>query len=115
MGNCCIFVTVFHRILDFKNGAGFLSGPLFLFSRPGCTSKIIMQDPRFSFSDYFRQLFLIFFPDIINRSEFLQQKIGCTFPYSLDLFQLIFKGSLASFLAMKANSKTMHFVADTAN
>ena len=29
MGNCCIFVTVFHRILDFKNGAGFLSGPLF--------------------------------------------------------------------------------------
>jgi hypothetical protein len=27
--NCCIFVTVFHRILDFKNGAGFLSGPLF--------------------------------------------------------------------------------------
>jgi hypothetical protein len=26
---CCIFVTVFHRILDFKNGAGFLSGPHF--------------------------------------------------------------------------------------
>ena len=29
LGNCCIFVTVFHRILDFKNGAGCLSGPLF--------------------------------------------------------------------------------------
>ena len=26
-----IFTTVFHRILDFKNGAGFLSWPLFLF------------------------------------------------------------------------------------
>ena len=25
-----IFTTVFHRILDFKNGAGFLSWPLFL-------------------------------------------------------------------------------------
>jgi hypothetical protein len=29
LGNCCIFVSVFHRILDFKNGAGFLSGPHF--------------------------------------------------------------------------------------
>jgi len=28
---CCTFISVFHRILDFKNGAGFLSGPLFLF------------------------------------------------------------------------------------
>jgi hypothetical protein len=26
----CIFVLVFHRILDFKDGAGFLSCPLFL-------------------------------------------------------------------------------------
>jgi hypothetical protein len=26
-----IFTTVFHRILDFKNGAGFLSWPLFFF------------------------------------------------------------------------------------
>ncbi len=25
-----IFVMVFHRILDFKNGAGFLSWPLFI-------------------------------------------------------------------------------------
>jgi hypothetical protein len=28
----CIFTTVFHRILDFKNGAGFPSKPLFLLS-----------------------------------------------------------------------------------
>jgi len=28
-----IFTTVFHRILDFKNGAGFLSWPLFFFIR----------------------------------------------------------------------------------
>jgi hypothetical protein len=34
MGNCCIFVSVFHRILDFKNGAGFLSGPLFIYPYP---------------------------------------------------------------------------------
>jgi len=27
-----IFVLVFHRILDFKYGVGFLSGPLFYFS-----------------------------------------------------------------------------------
>jgi hypothetical protein len=27
----CIFTMVFHRILDFKNGAGFLSSP-FLFA-----------------------------------------------------------------------------------
>jgi hypothetical protein len=26
-----IFTTVFHRILDFKNGAGFLSWPLYFF------------------------------------------------------------------------------------
>ena len=29
--NCCTFITVFHRILDFKNGAGFLSWPLYFF------------------------------------------------------------------------------------
>jgi hypothetical protein len=29
LDNCCIFVSVFHRILDFKNGAGFLSWPHF--------------------------------------------------------------------------------------
>lgn len=29
MGTVCIFVTVFHRILDFKDGAGFLSWPHF--------------------------------------------------------------------------------------
>ena len=29
LDKCRIFVTVFHRILDFKNGAGFLSWPHF--------------------------------------------------------------------------------------
>ena len=31
LDNCCIFVSVFHRILDFKNGAGFLSWPHFFY------------------------------------------------------------------------------------
>jgi hypothetical protein len=33
MDRRCIFTMVFHRILDFKNGAGFSSKPLFLFSK----------------------------------------------------------------------------------
>jgi hypothetical protein len=28
-----IFIPVFHRILDFKNGAGFLSRPLFFLKK----------------------------------------------------------------------------------
>ena len=48
----CIFTSVFHRILDFKNGAGFLSWPLFLFniesllsSVPDETVRITIKNP----------------------------------------------------------------------
>ena len=38
--NYCIFTSVFHRILDFKNGAEFLFWPLFFYSRSGCSSSL---------------------------------------------------------------------------
>jgi hypothetical protein len=37
--NYCIFTSVFHRILDFKNGAGFLSWPL-IFLDPLCLLRL---------------------------------------------------------------------------
>jgi hypothetical protein len=49
LGNCCIFVTVFHRILDFKNGAGCLSGPLFLLNSLLIFIEMIVQDFSFGF------------------------------------------------------------------
>jgi hypothetical protein len=42
LDNCCTFVTVFHRILDFKNGAGFLSGPHFFL-------PLLIPNPPFHF------------------------------------------------------------------
>ena len=37
----CIFVSVFHRILDFKAGLDFYLGPFLFYVPPGCQIVVI--------------------------------------------------------------------------
>src|SRR6185312_4012881 len=96
---------VFHRILDFKNGAGYLSGPLL------CFIEMRPHDPRFRRPDDPRKLFLAHLAYPVHRTELLEQLIRSPLADPFDLFQLIGERPLASFLTMERNTETMHLIA----
>ena len=55
------------------------------------------------------------FPDFFDGFVFFQQGFNSRAANALDIIQLIFESTLASFLSVKGDSKAMHFIPDPAD